>query len=88
MWGNGMRYTVEVDSKDDVATLSDSEDELKSDFDSDLILAPADDAVIVCSKLNWYESVIKEMKMHLEYHGWTDDDFKNLIEEVEYNLDD
>lgn len=82
-----MRYTVEVDSKDDVITLHDSRDELKSEFDSEIILAPATEAVIVCEKLNWYDKVLQEMKMHLEYHGWTEDDFKNLIEEVEYNLE-
>lgn len=81
------RYIVDVDHKDDVVTLTDTMGELKTEFDSEIMLAPADEAITVIDKLNWYEYLVKELMMHLTYHGWTEDNFKDLIEEVELNLE-
>ena len=41
---------------------------------------------VVVDKLNWYELFVKMLKENLEYEGWTEDDFKGLIEDVEANL--
>ena len=82
------RYEYNEDLENDCLTLVDNEDELKTDYDSEIILYPLDDAVTVVDKLNWYEAVVKEMKSHLEYYDWTEEDFKKtIIEEAEANLE-
>ena len=81
------RYTYTTDDMNDCITLYDEEGELKTSFDSEIVLYPLDDSVTVVDKLNFYEALIKELKMHLEYYDWTDKDFKDVIEEVELNLE-
>lgn len=82
-----MRYTYTESTLDDCITLHDEKEELKTSFDSEIVLCPIDDAITVIDKLNYYEAIIKEMKMHLEYYDWTEEDFKKtIIEEVEANL--
>ena len=84
---NMSRYTYTTDDMNDCITLYDEEEELKTSFDSEIVLYPLDDSVTVIDKLNFYEALIKELKMHLEYYDWTDKDFKDVIEEVELNLE-
>lgn len=83
---NMSRYTYTLDDMNDCITLYDEEEELKTSFDSEIVLYPLDDSVTVVDKLNFYEALVKELKMHLEYYDWTDKDFKDVIEEVELNL--
>ena len=82
-----IRYETEIDKLDNCITLKDNKDELKSDFEADIVLYPIEDAKTVIDKLNWYDLLVETMKEHLEYHGWTEDDFKGLIEDVECNLE-
>ena len=84
---NMSRYTYTTDDMNDCITLYDDEEELKTSFDSEIVLYPLDDSVTVVDKLNFYEALVKELKMHLEYYDWTDKDFKDVIEEVELNLE-
>ena len=81
------RYMYTTDDMNDCITLYDEEEELKTSFDSEIVLYPLEDSVTVVDKLNFYEALIKELKMHLEYYDWTDKDFKDVIEEVELNLE-
>lgn len=53
------RYLADVDLENDVVTLHDKNEELKSEFGSDIILAPADDAIIVIDELNKKDAIIK-----------------------------
>ena len=82
-----MRYEYSEDSINDCITLTDNEEELKTSFDSEIVLYPMDDAITVIDKLNWYEAVVKEMKSNLEYHGWTEDNFRLMLEDVEANME-
>ena len=84
---NMSRYTYTTDDMNDCITLYDDEEELKTSFDSEIVLYPLEDSVTVVDKLNFYEALVKELKMHLEYHDWADKDFKDVIEEVELNLE-
>ena len=81
------RYNYTTDDMNDCITLYDEEEELKTSFDSEIVLYPLDDSVTVVDKLNFYEALVSELKMHLEYYDWTDKDFKDVIEEVELNLE-
>ena len=80
------RYEYNEDLENDCLTLVDNEDELKTDYDSEIVLYPLDDAVTIVDKLNWYELFVQMLKENLEYKGWSEDDFKGLIEDVEANL--
>ena len=80
------RYEYNEDLENGCITLVDNEDELKTDYDSEIILYPLDDAVTIVDKLNWYELFVQMLKDNLEYEGWTEEDFKGLIEDVEANL--
>ena len=82
-----MRYETQEDIENDCLTLIDNEEELKTSFDSEIMLFPLDGAEQVVNKLNWYEAVVKEMKSNLEYHGWTEDNFRLMLEDVEANLE-
>ncbi len=86
-----MRYEYTEDTMDDCITLIDNEEELKTNFDSNIILFPAEDAMTVIDKLNYYEQyyglLVKELKMHLEYHGWSEEDFESVIEDVKANME-
>ena len=82
-----MRHETHEDSENDCLTLVDNEEELKTSFDSEIILLPLDGAEQVVDKLNWYEAVVKEMKSNLEYHGWTEDNFRLMLEDVEANME-
>ena len=85
------RYEYSEDKMDDCITLIDNEDELKTSFDSNIILFPAEDAITVVDKLNYYEKYygvyIKMLKENLEYYGWTEENFKDLLEDVEANIE-
>ena len=87
-----MRYEYTVDESNDCLTLTDNREELKTSFDSEIVLYPLDDAIGVVDKLNWYEEyyglLVKELKMHLEYHGWSEEDFKSVIEDVKANMEE
>lgn len=82
-----MRYEYSEDTENDCITLTDNKDELKTSFDSEIMLFPLEDAVTVVDKLNWYELLVQMLKENLEYEGWSEDDFKGLIEDVEANLE-
>ena len=86
-----MRYEYTEDPENDCITITDNQDELKTSFDSEIMLSPMEDAITVIDKLNYYENyyglLVKMLKENLEYEGWTEDDFKGLIEDVEANLE-
>ncbi|MBQ2635379.1 MAG: hypothetical protein IJJ11_07430 [Methanosphaera sp.] len=81
------RYKYQKDIENDCITICDNEEELKTSFDSEICLYPLEDAITIVDKLNFYELLVKELMMHLEYHEWTEDDFKSIIEDVEANLE-
>lgn len=87
-----MRFEYSEDEENNCLTLYDNKEELKTSFDSEIILYPLEDAALVIDKLNWYEKyygfLVKELKMHLESYGWTEDDFKSVIEDVKYNIEE
>ena len=82
-----MRYKTSKDYTNDCLTICDEEDELKTSFGSEIILSPLEDAETVIDKLNWYDLLVKELMEHLKYEGWSEDDFRGVIEDVEVNLE-
>ena len=52
------RYISRPDTMNDCISLIDTLDELKNEFDSEIVLYPMEDAEIVVDKLNFYELLI------------------------------
>ena len=52
------RYEYNEDLENDCLTLVDNEDELKTDYDSEIVLYPLDDAVTIVDKLNYLSMII------------------------------
>lgn len=81
-----VRFEYISDVEEDCLTITDNEDELRTSFDSEIVLYPLEDAQVVVDKLNYYDALIKELRGHLEYYGWTEKDFRAILEDVEANL--
>lgn len=86
-----MRYEYDEDPENDCVTLTDNDGELTTSFNSEIVLYPCEDAIIVIDQLNHYENyyglLVSMLKEHLESYGWTEEDFKSVIEDVEANLE-
>ena len=81
------RYIGKPDTMEDCLIITDNLEELKSDYDSEVILYPLEDAEIVVDKLNFYDLLVKRLSEHLEYYGFGPDDVKDVIEDVRCDLE-
>jgi len=82
------RYTVEEDLENDCLTVTDNEYTLTNSFGSDnLILGNIEDSTVIINRLNFLEAYTKELEMHLTYADFTEENFKDIREEVELNME-
>lgn len=81
------RYKYARDYENDCITLCDDEDELKTSFDSEIILSPLEDAITIVDKLNFYHLLTERLIEHLKYMEWTEQDIENEIESVRLDLE-
>ena len=73
-----MRYTTKISF--DTCEIIDDEEKLVTEFGSNLILAPADDAVVLVDELNRKDAIIKYMiREFKEVHGYDDLDIEDLV---------
>lgn len=61
-----MRFEVNEDTLEDCITITDTEDKLKTNFDSEIILYPLEDAQAVVDELNVQCATVKMLIEHLE----------------------
>lgn len=59
-----MRF--ETSKFDDTLTVTDTHDELKNGFDSEIVLAPAEDAQLIVDELNIQCATVEMLKEQLE----------------------
>ena len=81
-----MRYKSSKDYTNDCLTICDEEDELKTDFGSEIILSPLEDALTVVNELNRKEAIIKVLyESLLSYEDEQDIEYwiKEAVEEIE-----
>ena len=78
----GERFTYTKDSMDDCITLIDSEDELKTDYDSNIVLYPLDDSITVVDYLNTQSRIIARLTLELSYNDYEDENIRELIDDV------
>ena len=74
-----MRYKTSKDYTNDCLTICDEEEELQTSFGSEIVLYPLEDAETVVDKLNFYELLVKELMMHLEYQQFNEVDRTDVI---------
>lgn len=83
-----MRYNVEEDLENNCLTVTDTEYTLTNSFGSEeLILGNIEDSTVIMDRLNFLEAYTKELEMHLTYEDYTEENFKDIREEVELNLE-
>ena len=76
------RFTYAEDNDDDCITLIDSEEELKTDFDSNIVLYPLDDSITVVDYLNTQSKIIARLTLELTYNDYEDENIQEIIGEV------
>lgn len=74
-----MRYKFSKDYGNDCITVCDSKDELKTSFDSDITLAPMEDAITIVNELNKKECIIHELKQTLRDNHFCEEDIDYII---------
>ena len=83
-----MRYNVDEDLENNCLTVTDTEYTLTNSFGSEtLILGNIEDSTVVMDRLNFLEAYTKELEMHLTYCDFTEENFKDIREEVELNME-
>lgn len=80
-----MRYDTKLDELEDTLEIIDSEDELKTEFGSNIILMPSEDAQVLVDKLNKYDAFEKYVIQYLKDNYELD---KMDIEDLYYNAYD
>ena len=63
-----VRFDTVDDVENDCLTLTDNEEQLKTSFDSEIILYPLEDARAVIQELNVQCATVKMLREQLEYH--------------------
>ena len=76
------RFTYTTDTLDDCITLIDSEEELKTDFDSNIVLSPLDDSITVVDYLNTQSKIIARLTLELSYNDYEEENIRDLIDEI------
>lgn len=80
------RYKYQKDIENDCITICDTEEELKTDFGSEIILFPMEDAITVINELNIQTAITKMLIKELEtYEDIQDIEYwiKEIREEFE-----
>lgn len=75
------RYKYQKDYENDCITICDEEDELKTSFDSEIILFPMEDAITVLTELNIQTAINKMLIEELESYEDIED-IKYWIKEI------
>ena len=63
-----VRFETSEDIENDCLTITDNQDQLKTSFDSDIILSPLEDAEAVINELNIQCATADMLREQLEYH--------------------
>ena len=75
------RYKYQKDIENDCITICDEEEELKTSFDSEIVLSPMDDAITVLTELNIQTAITKMLIEQLESYEDIED-IKYWIKEI------
>jgi hypothetical protein len=76
------RFEYKENKMDDCIELFDEEDELKSDYNSNIVLYPLDDSITVVDYLNTQSKIIARLTLELTYNDYEDENIKEIIDEI------
>ena len=62
------RFETSPDTMNDCLTVTDNEEQLRNGFDSELVIAPLEDAELIVQELNVQCAINKMLREQLEYH--------------------
>ena len=81
-----MNKRFETSEFEDTITVTDNKEELKNGFDSEIVLAPAEDGQAIIDELNIQCLIVDMLKEHLGYYEESED-IEYWIKEVreDYN---
>lgn len=76
------RFEYLENQSDDCIELIDEEEELKTDYDSNIVLYPLDDSITVVDYLNTQSKIIARLTLELSYNDYEDENIQEIIEEA------
>lgn len=76
------RFEYKENKMDDCIELIDELDELKTDYDSNIVLYPLDDSITVVDYLNTQSKIIARLTLELTYNDYEDENIQEIIEDV------
>jgi len=81
-----IRFETTEDTMNDCITIIDNEEQLKTSFDSDIILYPAEDACTVIDELNVQCAIVQMLREELERYD-DPQDIDYWIQEVREDME-
>jgi len=82
-----VRFETTEDTMNDCITIIDNEEQLKTSFDSDIILYPAEDACTVIDELNVQCATVKMLRRMLNSYDVDLEDIDYWIQEVREDME-
>lgn len=76
------RFTYTENKSEDCIELIDDDEELKTDYDSNIVLYPLDDSITVVEYMNTQSKIIARLTVELTRNDYDDENIKEIIEEV------
>jgi len=80
------RFDISEDTLDDCITITDTKEELKTEFDSNIVLYPIEDAVAVVEELNVQCAIADMLREHLAMYE-AEEDIQYWIDEVKEDME-
>lgn len=76
------RFTYTENTEENCLELIDDTGELKTDYDSNIVLYPLDDSITIVDYLNTQSRIITRLSLELSYKDYEDEDIQELIDDV------
>lgn len=76
------RFTYTENTEENCLELIDDAGELKTDYDSNIVLYPLDDSITIVDYLNTQSRIITRLSLELSYNDYEDENIQELIEDV------
>lgn len=76
------RFTYEENLMDNCVTITDNNGELLTDFGTDIVIYPLEDSITLIEYMIKQDKVIKRLSQELSFFDYTEENIKEIIDEV------
>ena len=76
------RFTYTENTEENCLELIDEAEELKTDYDSNIVLYPLDDSITIVDYLNTQSKIIARLSLELTFNDYEDENIQELIDEI------